>query len=260
MIKNPKSSANDMVAVISKDIGMTAKILQLANSSFFGAVESVTNLSQAVVHLGFELVSRVVLIISMFEQSSHVVSSKVFLDKLWRESLLVGSLAGVIAAEEGCSQEVVDISTFAGLLQDIGKLVLAITLPEEYDQVLAKESDDFDHSLAREEKIVGTTHPVVGAYLAGLWGLPQEIVTIIAHHHDREWVRNANISHGFTPLTAVHLAVNIINTQETIEDYQSFTQMIKDHGFNPRLSMWSRLKEILDAKRSENESKDSICR
>jgi putative nucleotidyltransferase with HDIG domain len=106
-------------------------------------------------------------------------------ERLWNHSLLVGSIAAKIAKAEGADKSVVGAALQAGILHDLGQLILATHLP-----------------LETERETIGATHAQVGAYLLGLWGLPDSTVEAVAFHHEPA----ACALRAFAPLTAVHAA------------------------------------------------------
>jgi HD-like signal output (HDOD) protein len=110
-------------------------------------------------------------------------------------------LARRIAELEGVGKDIRDASFQAGFLHDIGRLVLATNLPEQYSQAL-RDGDQGVPALGRERAALGATHAEVGGYLLGIWGLPDTVVQAVAFHHEPSRFP----TRGFSPLTAVHVA------------------------------------------------------
>lgn len=185
--------------IISKDVGMAAKILQLANSAFIGARGRVSNLLQAVSLIGIETVRTLVLsvhVLSHFDNNSEIAP---FLPALWEHSVTSASLAQKIAKAEGCPKAMVEESFTAGLLHDVGKVVLLAELPREYRPILLRGSGAIE---ALELEHLRCTHAQVGAYLVSIWGLPVPLARAVAFHH-----RPAEAGETqFSSLTAVHIA------------------------------------------------------
>ena len=198
-LRSENPSLSQLARIISKDVGMAAKILQLANSAFIGAGGRVSSLVQALSLIGTETVRTLVLsvhVFSQFEGNSKIVAS---LPALWDHSVAVSSLAQRIATSEGCAKATVEESFTAGLLHDIGKVVLLAEMPREYCQIFELRSD-VNPNLERER--LGCTHAEVGAYLMSVWGLPFPLVQTVAfHHHPCE-----SAEAKFSSLTAVHAA------------------------------------------------------
>lgn len=199
-LNSPNASLQKVTKIISKDVSMTAKILQLANSAFFGLSQHVNNMDRALTVLGFDTVVALVLTVQIF--SAHNPSVPGFSIKvLWDHSMTTASFAKAIAKEEKQERLGIEDAFMGGLLHDIGKLVLASNLSENYRQVMLLVSDTKCPLWKAEQEILGTTHAEVGAYLMGLWGIPDGIVEAIAFHH----FPSSCPARGFGPLTAVHV-------------------------------------------------------
>jgi HD-like signal output (HDOD) protein len=114
----------------------------------------------------------------------------------------VGIFAGQIAEAEELESYLIDCALTAGILHDVGKLVLAANLPAQYNLVLKSAMDREVWLPEAERKIFGATHAEVGAYLMGLWGLSDHIVEALVYHH----YPAKSLAKAFSPLTAVHIA------------------------------------------------------
>lgn len=201
-LQSPNGSLRRAGEIIAQDIGMTARILQLVNSAFFGLRRLVTTPADAAVLLGSEILHSMVLSANAFSKFETPRMREFSLDELWRHSSSTAGIARKIAEMKLADKAVVADAYMAGLLHDIGKLVLASKLPEQYRQVLVAATRDHVPSTKAEFDILGCTHAEVGAYLLGLWGVPDAIVEAVALHH-RPGDSSEN---SFTPLTAVHVA------------------------------------------------------
>ena len=198
-LRSENPSLAQIAKIISRDVGMAAKILQLANSAFVGASGRVSSLVQALSLIGTETVRTLVLsvhVFSQFDGNSRVAAS---LPVLWDHSVAVSSLAQRIATAEGCTKAMGEESFTGGLLHDIGKVVLLAEMPKEYQQIFEVPADA---SKNLELERLGCTHAEVGAYLMSIWGLPLSLVHAVAfHHHPSETAETT-----FSSLTAVHAA------------------------------------------------------
>jgi HD-like signal output (HDOD) protein len=198
----PDPSIKKIGATISKDPGMTAKILQMVNSAFFGLRRHISNPADAVGLLGLDIVKALVLSIHVFSKFSPTRIPGFSLEDLWQHNMAVGALSKQIARAEKQTPQVVDDSFTAGLLHECGKLILAARLPIEYGEMLTLISAEQLTMAEAERRVFGATYPEVGAYLLGLWGLPDSIVEAVAFHQSpSQCPRDA-----FSPLTAVHVA------------------------------------------------------
>lgn len=198
-LNSPNASLQKVTKIISKDVSMTAKILQLANSAFFGLSQHVNSMDRALAVLGFDTVVALVLTVQIFSAHNPLVPG-FSIAALWNHSMTTASFAKTIAKVEKQDRVGVEDAFMGGLLHDIGKLVLATNLPEDYRQVMLLASETKGPLWKAEEEVFGTTHAEVGAYLMGLWGIPDAIVEAIAFHH----LPSNCPARGFGPLTAVH--------------------------------------------------------
>lgn len=201
LLESDRGSVERLGAVVSKDIAMTAMILKLANSAFFSLRHTVTSANEAVAFLGVDLLRGLVLAHGLFGQVGAFQVPGFTLGHLWQHSLGVAAAARRIALMECCGARSNEFFT-AGLLHDIGILILASRFPEDYDKVLElnrRAGGDLESS---EFHIFGATHGEVGAYLLALWGIPEAVVRAAAFHHSI----NSQPTREFTPALAVHVA------------------------------------------------------
>lgn len=188
----------EIAAVLQSDIGMTAKLLQLANSAFFGISRAVTDVQQAVNFLGLSTIRDLVVAAEIFEgieigdeQRLAVVA------RVKEHSIGVGKLAGELMTSEQDRNE----AFASGLLHDVGELIAAVFLADRYAELQRRiEPNNYDENLERE--VLGATHASIGAYLLELWGLPYSIVEAVARHHDAE----ALVDRKFDAVHAVFIA------------------------------------------------------
>jgi putative nucleotidyltransferase with HDIG domain len=238
-------SLQRVAEIISKDIAMSAKVLQLVNSAFFGLARRVETIEQAVTLLGTEIIKSLVLSNAAFSQF-RPVSTRFLAERLWNHSLLVGSIAAKIAKAEGADKSVVGAALQAGILHDLGQLILATHLPQQFDVALeaakAREVPLFE----TERETIGATHAQVGAYLLGLWGLPDSTVEAVAFHHEPA----SCTLRTFAPLTAVHAANALLHSgvdgPESVESRLD-TEFLAAGQCSARLTDWQEIaREVLN--------------
>jgi putative nucleotidyltransferase with HDIG domain len=208
-LESEDASIEKIGDIISKDIGLTAKILKMVNSSFFGLRQQITSPAKAVSLLGLDLIKAIVLTHGTFDKFKNLKYPGLSLEKMWEHAMITGALAKIIAKESGLDRKASDTAFMAGLLHDIGRLLIAAYLPDSY-RVIAKRIEEKSISMvAAETEIIGTTHAAVGAYLIGLWGLPDDILEAAAFHHTP---RGKNL----TTATIVHLANAFANGGQAV--------------------------------------------
>lgn len=201
-LQDPDGCPQDVANVIARDPAMTAKILQLANSAFFGLRRRVSDPRDAVLYLGLDTLKALALSVKAFSQFAVTPLSRFSIEDLGKHTILTGILARKIAVAEGFSKQEADDSFMAGLLHDIGKLVLVTAAPERYEKAMRYAEMAGIPRRDAEHKVFGTTHSEIGTYLLWLWGLPDSVVEAVAYHH----APGACPVRRLGALTAVHAA------------------------------------------------------
>jgi HD-like signal output (HDOD) protein/CheY-like chemotaxis protein len=200
--------------IIGQDIAMTAQILKLVNSAYFGLRRRVSSPEEAATYLGLDTLRSLVLSLNAFSQFDGIKVEGFSFAGLWRHSLHVGAAAKAVAHAEAAGGKVVDEAFVSGLLHDTGKVVMAANFPAQYAEVVALTRTEGLDACEAERRILGANHADVGGYLLGLWGLPVPVVEAIAFHH-----RPASAAgRGFSPLTAVHVADALVHGAEAPPD------------------------------------------
>ncbi len=239
-VNSADGSLNRIGEIISKDSGMCAKILQLVNSAFFGLPRQVTSSIKAVQFLGLDTVKALILSAKVFSTSSHSDFAHYSVDELWRHSLGTGLCAKAIAKMENWGQEVIEEVFTAGLLHDVGKLILVDKFPAKCLEVVKRINDE-THLYEAELDIFGTTHAQVGAYLLGIWGLSGEIIKAVAWHH----TPSSCPSPFPSVLAAVHLADFFDCERPSSLEVKSLPQLdiqyLDSLGITDRVSTWRTL-------------------
>ena len=178
-------------SIVAQDPSMAARMLQLVNSAFFALPRYVDDPAQAVTLLGIEVTSALVLSLEIFSQYQRMSIGGVHLERLWQHSMACARVARHIAERESPqSGGLPDRAYTAGLLHDLGRLILAAMLPDEYRQVGREAAKRSITISAAEEEHWGTGHSTVGAFLLGLWGLPVDLVQAVRWHHDPRQAAN----------------------------------------------------------------------
>ncbi len=235
----PDGSLKEVGRIVAQDVGMSAKVLQMVNSAFFGVRRHVSSPAQAVAALGMNTVKSLALAVCVFAPFEERVARELAIEPLWRHSLAVGSVARQIATVEGQPAATIDHSLVAGLLHDVGKLVLAAVLPDDYAAARRRAEREEIGLADAELQDIGATHAQIGAYLLGLWGFGEQVLQAVAYHH-----RPAQAGpDGFGPLVAVHAASALVHEQsdcETIGAKPALDHELLDRlGLSGRLPVWA---------------------
>jgi HD-like signal output (HDOD) protein len=180
LLRDPQVGLAEVAAVVERDVGISARILQLVSSAFFGLPRRVTTVDAAVKYLGIETLRTLVLaleIVRMFREGGNMKGFS--LDVLQRHSFIAAKLA------RGFSEDAfADDAYVAGMLHSIGQLILAERVPGRYAEVLERVRSERRALTEVERQVLGATHAEVAAYLLGLWGLPQRIVEAVMHYEE----------------------------------------------------------------------------
>jgi HD-like signal output (HDOD) protein len=182
-LQSDATTVKEIGQIVAQDIGMSAKILQMVNSAFFGLPKQIASPEHAVILLGIEAVTNLALTAGVFSQLDPDIMSEFKLEQLWQHSLLVSGLVQRLCQSAGMDQQQRQVPILAGLMHDLGKLVLATNDSQEYRRIL-KQSDQEQAPLhVIESESLWCNHATIGAYLMGLWGLPYSAVEAVALHH-----------------------------------------------------------------------------
>jgi putative nucleotidyltransferase with HDIG domain len=201
-LQSPEPSMQKVGQIISRDPGMAAKVLQLANSAFFGLRRRISNPADAIAYLGLNRIQHLFLTIHAFSQFVPPVSSAFSIELLWEHSLSTAAHAKAIAEEEEAGKDIAQNAFTAGLLHDIGKLMFACRLADRHSEAVNLAKAKNMPLWVAEHQVLAVSHAEIGGYLLGLWGLPDDIVEAVAYHH-----RPSDcVNKAFCALTAVHAA------------------------------------------------------
>jgi len=201
-LQDEEASIVTIGRIIEEDVAMTTKILQLVNSAFFGIANPVVSIEQAVSLLGLDILGTLVLAHGIFSQHEVLDKSGFDVEALRNFSIRCAASAKIVAEEQEMSSTAIDEAFLAGMLHDVGKLVLASELPNAYAEVLRRAGGQDVCADEIELEVLGATHGQVGAYLIGLWGLPDAIVEAVAYHE----IPSQSHSTVFDTCGVVHVA------------------------------------------------------
>jgi putative nucleotidyltransferase with HDIG domain len=201
-LNRPGVSAKSVSSIIARDVGLSAKVLQLVSSGFFGPPRPAIMPAEAANALGVDIIRPLTISLEAFRAFDPADAEAFRIAAVWNHSLRVSRRCRQIAETLGLDANMRTQAALAGLLHDLGKAIFAAEMPAMYRQVTEEISSGAD-PLESERAHIGATHPQAGAYLAGLWGLDEEVIDAIAHHHrPQESRREIRIN----ALTCLHLA------------------------------------------------------
>lgn len=229
-VNDPKASLEKVARLVETDPVLTGRILQVVNSAALGLRQRVVNAHDAVMMLGGNQVKDIILIVEVFSMGATVRMAGFSPEKLWKHSLSVGGTAVKIMRTFSSSKTEIDAAFTSGILHDIGKLLLAMNIPEAYQKVLEDcEFGNSDSLLKAEGRLLGTTHAEVGAVVLESWKLPASIYRAVGYHHSPEKVGEE----GLEVLDAVAIANTLVHEKA-----------IESAGLDRTSAMSERVREV----------------
>lgn len=214
-----KSTANDFADIINNDPALATRLLKMANSAFYGFPSRIDSLSRAITIVGTRELRDIVLATVAVESLNKIPNDLVDMSTFWHHSVYCGVTARLMAKR--CHILHTERLFLAGLIHDVGQLVIYYQLPELARKVLEK-ADDTDSGLyAAERKILGFTHGEVGRELFKLWGIPESLQEIAECHHIPADAREFHLETAI-----VHLANSVVNTVEPGRNINECEQQI----------------------------------
>jgi two-component system, cell cycle response regulator len=242
-VKKTEPNITEIGVILSNDSALTAKLLKLVNSSFYGLSSKVTTVDHAIKLLGLNTVKNLALSFSLTTGLSNKAIA-INYDQFWKDSLF-GAIAAKLLADKIHPQFAED-AFFLGLLQDIGSLALAFGLPDQYSLILSEANKQVSKYHPAESQHLGLNHMELGEYLTRSWGLPETFYIPIGHHHEpqnlpcesRDCGERAKILH----LSSLY--IDVFNTSDINFQVGAIGHFCKEYGFAGRLDSAELAKEI----------------
>ncbi|MFT5285348.1 MAG: HD-like signal output (HDOD) protein [Planctomycetota bacterium] len=226
------NSATDIGMIIEKDMGMTIKIMQIVNSAYFGLSREISDIRESVSYLGLGMIRSLALAEGAF---STLKGNEAFSERDYIQEQKHGMLTASIASAISPTKELKEEAMLAGMLHDLGYLLIATLFPEDFlkhrEAMALGKSGEHD-----ETKLFGTTHGKLGAYLLGSWGLPIHVTEAVAFHHSPNSVEHSE----FNTITAVHVANGLISDLQAPREFAPFRSQI-DLDYLDRLDLLDQL-------------------
>jgi putative nucleotidyltransferase with HDIG domain len=243
-LADPNASMKEVVKLVEQDISISAKILQLVNFTFFGLPREISTLNTAVSYLGIDMLQNLVLSAEVFRVFENTAKLPGFsFEDLHEHSQLTAKIASHIPVPAAVHSAAV----VAGLLHDVGKLVLATRSPKHFARALEGAAKEKRPLFAVEQDLMGVSHAEVGAYLLGIWGLPCPVVEAVAHHHHPERVPQDTLD----AVAVVHVA-NYLAHENPVrpaaeEDSSTYLkpdpEYLENLGLTDQISAWNEFAE-----------------
>jgi len=239
-LANPKTTIEQISKIVEQDVAVSAKLLQLVNSAFFGTFRNVTDIKSAVARLGTSVLQDLVLSVSIFRTfTANEYVSQEYVEDLHRHARFTARIAAGITGNSPSSAAAV----LAALMHDIGKLVIADRLPAHLARVVAQAEEEGRPVYEVEESLTQISHAEVGAYLLSLWGLPSAIVDAVAHHHHPRRLSRNGIDMLIIVYAANMLALEREAFAKGIQPLELDMETLEEAGAAAHLEEWRAIAE-----------------
>jgi HD-like signal output (HDOD) protein/CheY-like chemotaxis protein len=239
-LDSEESSAESIGELVAQDMGMSATVLKLVNSSFFGLGHHIASPQQAVSFLGLDVIKGLVLSVGLFNVFKDNLVPGMSFKELWRHSLATAGFARKLMTTQKDEEPIMlDYAFLAGMLHDVGKLVLASVAHQDYTRVIQHVQENNQPVWISEQEIIGTSHAMAGAYLMGLWGVREEVMLAMAFHHRPVFSPYVKGRKGRLLMAIVH-AANVLEHEMCVVNTHYHRPKI-DQGFLSEAGLQDRL-------------------
>jgi putative nucleotidyltransferase with HDIG domain len=190
-VEDPKTSSKEIIDIISVDPALTTKVLKIVNSAYYGFRQRISTLERSVVILGFNNVKNLALSASIFDTLGGEGAGEFNRAKFWEHSIGCGITTKALARKLRHDPKSLEEAFTAGLLHDIGKVVLDKYVNEEFNEVVRTAAEKDILIIEAEREVLGADHTDMGHWLAVKWGLPNSLKEVISFHHSPEDAKEA---------------------------------------------------------------------
>lgn len=190
LINDPTCTAIRLAEVINKDQSLTTRVLRLVNSAFYSLSAEVTNVKHGIALLGFRTISQMVISISVFDVFAGRYGEEFDRRGFWKHSIGCGVIAKIVARHSRYAKE--DDCFTAGLLHDIGKVVLDQYLHDDMIQIIQRTREKEISFVDAEEEVMGLNHAEIGGQVMKKWNIPLPVLVAVQHHHQEPEERNGS--------------------------------------------------------------------
>ena len=235
-LQEPSASMTDVARIIGRDVAMTANVMKMVNSAFFGARQPIITTDRAVAYLGLDTLGALVLAHSVFKSGRPTAIAGFSLERLYSHSLQTAMAARAIALCEKFPPAQAEKAFLAGVLHDVGKIVFATRTIPTIGAAM---------SIAEYGALMQAHHAEVGAYLLGLWGFPNPIVDAVAFHH----IPSCAAAEGLSLAGLIHVADYFVHRKEQNSGgVETVVEpgYLESRGLLQRLPEWQAALENLD--------------
>ncbi|MFN8179005.1 MAG: response regulator [bacterium] len=238
--RDPRATLESLGQVIERDVAMSATVLKLVNSAYFGMARPVESVTRAVMFLGLDTIRALVLGSGVFQEYRGLPPEILSVEELWDHSVRTSAFARAIAKSESVAPEVINQAGLAAMFHDVGKLILVTHDAEKYRKVRERIAREPRRHSEIELEVYHATHAEIGAYLLGLWGFPDDVVRAVAFH--ARPLGSWDDAGGAT--TWVHVADALARAAGGPKDLATShvdVEYLRAHGWADKLPQWTEL-------------------
>ncbi len=220
-VNNPLSSVNQIARIISEDAGLSARLLHIANSALYQYPARIDNIAVAATVIGTEQLRDLALATSVLTIFKNIPADLVHMEHFWCHSIACGVAAKTMGAFH--QEHALERFFLAGVLHDIGRLVIFQTCGEEARLILEKSRREGKHLFETEKEILGFDHAEVGGLLLERWKIPNNLVEMVSCHHDPNKAQR-----GLHESSLIHLADILVHAMQLGNSGERFVPAIED--------------------------------
>lgn len=232
-VQNEDATVNDISAIVSRDIGLSVKVLQLVNSAFYCLPKRVESITDAVHRIGFVNLKSLVLVAKIFESLNSGDRRNAYLSHLWHASTDLGAQAEMYARVHGQPVAVCESARLAGTLSLIGRAILIAFRPEPWQRAMERAETDRISLAQAEADEFGVSQQTVGAYALGIWAFENKIVDAVLNQGSPAGVSDLSIAH---PAVYVHAARSRQRATKLVERLEVDVAGMASIGFDLSLN------------------------
>ncbi|NVM21181.1 MAG: HDOD domain-containing protein [Desulfobacterales bacterium] len=206
-INNPRASMSNIGQIIGDDPGLTARLLRLVNSAFFGFPSKIETITRAIVIVGLQQLRDLAMATSVVNLFKGIPKHLVSMESFWQHSIACGVAARILAAYR--RETNIERLFVAGMLHDIGRLIINTKVPDQARKALLRSKFNGELLYIAEREVIGFDHAAVGHALLKAWNLPPSLQEVVAYHHNPQAARRFP-----TETSIVHVADIIVHTMQ----------------------------------------------
>lgn len=254
-LKSPDCSAQSIAEILTKDMAMTTRLLQVVNSGGFGVSRRVTEMTEVVNLLGLEEIKSLVLGVHLFETNERIKPLYFSISQVWSHSTAVAAAARTICRMETGNEDLANEAYLAGLLHDLGKLVLQNNFEAQYNDVLKRAKAGGRRLWEVEAEEFGVSHAEIGGYVLGRWGMPMPLIDAVSLHHQP----GRTPGQEFSALAAVHIANALVHERDKDSVQPELDQLfLESLGCGKNMDAWREAVHVAAPGPGESNSKSPV--